>query len=119
MLTIFRLTLHHPFLITGTFFLLYDFIDYFHKDSSSSLERDKFLEIVNTIFKDFSKLEKDAIIFQVGNSYLPIQILHSKELCSLIYEQFSGTLVTYILSKKLKKLKKILYKDEIIAGILA
>lgn len=52
-------------LFTGTYFLLYDFLDYFEKDGPSFLQRDKFLEIVDTIFKDFSKIKREAIVFQV------------------------------------------------------
>lgn len=48
--------------------MLYDFIDYFEKDASSSLQRDKFLDIVDTIFKNMSRIRKDAIVFQVNNS---------------------------------------------------
>ncbi|XP_046683758.1 acetylcholinesterase-like [Homalodisca vitripennis] len=48
----------------GTYFILYDFIDYFEKDGPSFLQRDKFLDIINTIFKNFTRLERDAIIFQ-------------------------------------------------------
>ena len=50
---------------TGTYFILYDFIQYFKKDDPSVLEREKFLEIINTIFKTWSQLEREAIIFQV------------------------------------------------------
>uniref|UniRef100_A0A8D8LMI8 Acetylcholinesterase n=1 Tax=Cacopsylla melanoneura TaxID=428564 RepID=A0A8D8LMI8_9HEMI len=35
----------------GTYFLLYDFIDYFEKDGPSTLPREKFLILVNQIFK--------------------------------------------------------------------
>ncbi|KAK9504156.1 hypothetical protein O3M35_010549 [Rhynocoris fuscipes] len=48
----------------GTYFILYDYIDYFDKDSPSFLERDKFLDLINAIFKNMTKLEKDAIIFK-------------------------------------------------------
>lgn len=48
----------------GTYFLLYDFIDSFEKDGPSFLQRDKYHEIIDTIFKNFSKLERDAIVFQ-------------------------------------------------------
>ncbi|XP_063980243.1 acetylcholinesterase-like [Diachasmimorpha longicaudata] len=48
----------------GTYFILYDFIDYFDKDQPSSLERDKFLQIINTIFKNMSEVEREAIAFQ-------------------------------------------------------
>ncbi|XP_035781358.1 acetylcholinesterase isoform X3 [Anopheles albimanus] len=48
----------------GTYFLLYDFIDYFEKDAATSLPRDKFLEIMNTIFNKASEPEREAIIFQ-------------------------------------------------------
>ena len=50
----------------GTYFILYDFIQYFKKDDPSYLERGKFLEIINTIFKNWSPLEREAIIFQVS-----------------------------------------------------
>lgn len=51
---------------TGTFFLLYDFIDYFQREASSPITREKFKEMVNAIFKNFSQLEKDAVVYQVG-----------------------------------------------------
>lgn len=50
---------------TGTYFLLYDFIDYFSKDVATILPREKFLEIMNTIFNKASEAEREAIIFQV------------------------------------------------------
>jgi hypothetical protein len=40
-------------------------LDYFEKDNPSFLKRDKFLEIINLIFKNTTRLERDAIIFQV------------------------------------------------------
>lgn len=43
---------------------MYDFIDYFEKDGPSFLQRDKYHEIINTIFKNMSRLERDAIVFQ-------------------------------------------------------
>nr|AMZ80114.1 acetylcholinesterase 2 [Blattella nipponica] len=48
----------------GTYFILYDFMDYFEKDSPTFLQRDKYLDIVNLIFKNMTRLERDAIIFQ-------------------------------------------------------
>nr|ADG56547.1 acetylcholinesterase precursor [Musca domestica] len=48
----------------GTYFLLYDFIDYFDKDDATSLPRDKYLEIMNNIFQKASQAEREAIIFQ-------------------------------------------------------
>ncbi|XP_014484403.1 PREDICTED: acetylcholinesterase isoform X2 [Dinoponera quadriceps] len=48
----------------GTYFILYDFIDFFEKDHASFLDRDKFLNIINTIFKNMSQIEREAIIFQ-------------------------------------------------------
>jgi hypothetical protein len=54
---------------SGTYFILYDFIQYFKKDDPSVLEREKFLEIINTIFKTWSQLEREAIIFQVDFLY--------------------------------------------------
>lgn len=52
--------------VSGTYFILYDFIDFFEKDQASFLERDKFLNIINTIFKNMSQIEREAIIFQVS-----------------------------------------------------
>ncbi|KAJ9601115.1 hypothetical protein L9F63_000694, partial [Diploptera punctata] len=49
----------------GTYFILYDFMDYFEKDSPSFLQREKYLDIVNLIFKNMSRLEREAIIFQL------------------------------------------------------
>lgn len=48
----------------GTYFILYDFIEYFQKDTASFLERDKFIHIIDTIFKNMSQIERDAIMFQ-------------------------------------------------------
>ncbi|XP_017769709.1 PREDICTED: acetylcholinesterase-like [Nicrophorus vespilloides] len=48
----------------GTYFILYDFIDYFEKDGPSYLQRDKYHDIINTIFKNMTRLERDAIVFQ-------------------------------------------------------
>lgn len=53
-------------LVPGTYFLLYDFIDYFEKDAATSLPRDKFLDIMNTIFNKASSAERETIIFQVN-----------------------------------------------------
>lgn len=50
---------------SGTYFLLYDFIDYFEKDGPTSLPRSKFLEIMNTIFSKYSEPERETIIHQV------------------------------------------------------
>jgi acetylcholinesterase len=55
--------------VPGTYFILYDFLDYFEKDNPSFLKRDKFLEIINLIFKNTTRLERDAIIFQVRQEY--------------------------------------------------
>lgn len=54
--------------VSGTYFILYDFIDFFEKDQASFLERDKFLNIINTIFKNMSQIEREAIIFQVSHA---------------------------------------------------
>ncbi|XP_032576532.1 acetylcholinesterase isoform X1 [Drosophila sechellia] len=48
----------------GTYFLLYDFIDYFDKDDATALPRDKYLEIMNNIFGKATQAEREAIIFQ-------------------------------------------------------
>ena len=39
------------------------------------LEREKFLEIINTIFKNWSQLEREAIIFQVSDSHNNFQVI--------------------------------------------
>lgn len=65
----------------GTYFLLYDFIDYFEKDAGTSLPRDKFLDIMNTIFNKASAAERETIIFQVGNN----EIYNSKYILLFIY----------------------------------
>ncbi|XP_049305382.1 acetylcholinesterase isoform X1 [Bactrocera dorsalis] len=61
----------------GTYFLLYDFIDYFDKDEATSLPRDKYLEIMNNIFGKVTQAEREAIIFRhtswVGNPGLENQ----------------------------------------------
>ncbi|XP_043274489.1 acetylcholinesterase-like [Venturia canescens] len=48
----------------GTYFILYDFIDYFDKDQPVLLTRDKFLGIIKNIFKNMSDIEREAIAFQ-------------------------------------------------------
>ncbi|XP_014215411.1 acetylcholinesterase-like [Copidosoma floridanum] len=48
----------------GTYFILYDFIEYFEKDNPTALDRSKFTQIINTIFKNMTKIERDAIAFQ-------------------------------------------------------
>lgn len=53
-------------LFPGTYFFLYDFIEYLEKDNPTSLEREKFLAIMNKIFENLSQPEREAIIFQVG-----------------------------------------------------
>ncbi|XP_050505413.1 acetylcholinesterase-like [Diabrotica virgifera virgifera] len=55
------------FYCPGTYFLLYDFIDFFEKDGPSFLQREKYHEIIDRIFKNMSRLERDAIIFQYTN----------------------------------------------------
>ncbi|CAD6995348.1 unnamed protein product [Ceratitis capitata] len=52
--------------LNGTYFLLYDFIDYFDKDEATSLPRDKYLEIMNNIFGKVTQAEREAIIFRVA-----------------------------------------------------
>jgi acetylcholinesterase len=61
---------HFPipfYTFSGTYFLLYDFIDYFEKDAPTSLPREKFIDIMNTIFNKASEPEREAIIFQVSS----------------------------------------------------
>jgi hypothetical protein len=62
---IFLLCIRFCFSSPGTYFLLYDFIDYFEKDAPTALPREKFIEIMNTIFNKASEPEREAIIFQV------------------------------------------------------
>lgn len=52
------------FFFPGTYFLLYDFIDFFDRKKATDLTREKFVQIVNVIFKDRTQLERDAIIYQ-------------------------------------------------------
>lgn len=46
--------------------MLYDFIDYFEKEGSTALPREKFLEIINQIFSKASEPEREAIRFMVS-----------------------------------------------------
>lgn len=50
----------------GTYFLLYDFVDFFDRSAATALTKEKFVQIVNAIFKDRTQLERDAIIYQVS-----------------------------------------------------
>jgi hypothetical protein len=64
-------SLKHPglfSLVSGTYFVLYDFIDQFDKDSASFLPREKFIQLINATFKDRPQIEHDAIVFQVRRS---------------------------------------------------
>lgn len=54
--------------------MLYDFIDYFEKDGPTALSRDKFLEIMNTIFNKMTEAERETIIFQVRVQMHTIQL---------------------------------------------
>lgn len=73
------------FAISGTYFLLYDFIDYFEKDSPTSLPRAKFLEIMNTIFNKHSEPERETIIFQVNSNSSHQLLLYFISLCECMY----------------------------------
>ncbi|KAF4525881.1 hypothetical protein B566_EDAN014658 [Ephemera danica] len=42
----------HTARLERTYFILYDYIEYFDKDSASFLQRDRFVEIINSIFKE-------------------------------------------------------------------
>lgn len=53
------------YFVSGTYFILYDFNDIFEKDQASFLERERFLGIINNIFKNMSQIEREAITFQV------------------------------------------------------
>ena len=82
----------------GTYFVLYDFIEYFKRDDTgSSLERDKFIEIINTIFKSWTDLERQAIIFQVLSNTRPFSILFHLHFCFLsgcLFKSFTILLMT-------------------------
>jgi len=62
------------FWVSGTYFVLYDFIDQFDKDSASFLPREKFIQLINTIFKDRPQIERDAIVFQVSLFSMQIRL---------------------------------------------
>lgn len=66
---------------TGTYFLLYDFIDYFDRSLPTQLSKEKFLDIMNTIFNKASQPEREAIIFQV--SFATIFICHFLIYCNI------------------------------------
>uniref|UniRef100_T1J8Q3 Carboxylic ester hydrolase n=1 Tax=Strigamia maritima TaxID=126957 RepID=T1J8Q3_STRMM len=48
----------------GTYFILYDFMNYFDKDGPSLLKREEMMEMVGSIFRSFSQIEKEAVGFQ-------------------------------------------------------
>lgn len=70
------------FFSTGTYFLLYDFIDYFDRSLPTQLSREKFLDIMNTIFTKASQPEREAIIFQV--SFFSSSLLHVTKVTGII-----------------------------------
>lgn len=63
----------------GTYFLLYDFIDYFQKDAPTALSVERYEEIMNTIFHKFNKQERETIIFKVNawNATTKMPIVYS------------------------------------------
>jgi hypothetical protein len=61
--------LTYYFIFTGTYFLLYDFIDYFDRSLPTQLSREKFLDIMNTIFSKATQPEREAIIFQASKLF--------------------------------------------------
>jgi acetylcholinesterase len=73
----------------GTYFILYDFLDYFEKDGPSFLQREKYLEIINLIFKNVSRLERDAIIFQYTDwEHLGDGYLNQKKIAEVVGDYF-------------------------------
>ncbi|CAL4236315.1 unnamed protein product, partial [Meganyctiphanes norvegica] len=73
----------------GTFFIIYDYMDDFSKDDSNFIKREKFLEIVNQIFKDFSQVEREAIIFQYTEwEHLEDGYYNQKALSELVADYF-------------------------------
>lgn len=73
----------------GTYFILYDFIDYFEKDAPSFLQREKFLDIVNTIFKNLTPLQRQAIIYQYTEwDNLKDGYAHQKQIADVVGDYF-------------------------------
>ncbi len=54
------------FLYTGTYFILYDFIEKFTKDGPNCMDNTLFLETVDDVFKNLTAAQRSAIRFQVG-----------------------------------------------------
>lgn len=65
---------------------MYDFIDYFEKDQPSFLQREKFLSIINTIFKNMTEVEREAIAFQVRIIFI-FSVVLRKIVYKLVHEQ--------------------------------
>lgn len=73
----------------GTYFILYDFIDFFEKDQASFLDRDKFIGIIDTIFKNMSQIERDAIKFQYTDwEQLKDGYLYQKMIADVVGDYF-------------------------------
>ncbi|KAK9882200.1 hypothetical protein WA026_019712 [Henosepilachna vigintioctopunctata] len=97
--------------VPGTYFLLYDFIDYFEKDGPSFLQREKFHDIIDTIFKNMTHLERDAIKFQkiYLNKNKTRTLIQRIEYCSTA--TFLGAMNTLLcLAYQCDKLAHILHK---------
>lgn len=48
----------------GSYFILYDFMNYFTKDGPSLLRREEVMEIIGSVFRNFSQIEREAVGFQ-------------------------------------------------------
>lgn len=48
----------------GTYFILYDFMSYFHRDKPSELTRPEVMDIISAVFKNFTRVEREAVSFQ-------------------------------------------------------
>lgn len=53
------------FLISGTYFILYHYLNYFHHLKPTPVSYDRFLDIMNELFYDYNEDEREAIINKV------------------------------------------------------
>jgi len=97
---------------TGTYFLLYDFIDYFDRSLPTQLSREKFLDIMNTIFTKASQPEREAIIFQVSFFFFLSSACHKSSWYHNLWA-IRASLVVFVLNRKFLICSSILGCDMI------
>lgn len=99
------------FSVSGTYFILYDFIDYFEKDNPTALDRGKFHQIIDTIFKNMSKIEREAIAFQVRKIQIFMNFIHPK-----VVKKFSilNSKFPYRIKKKPRTFLPLLSRKKIV-----